>query len=894
MITVLNESQAAHRSSSIESPVEYDIYLHLEKGKDYNGAIRIQMKLKKTKDLFLDFAGKNVLSLQINSHPAQDLSEEGQKLFKEGKLHLPEEQLKIGENCLVVKFQNEYNTDGNGLHTFTDTDGQQYVYCQNEPYWFNRVLPIFDQPDLKGTNRFHILHPKDWKVVSNELPHRSYVNHHDFAAENRIKTPFESYVLESFFSSDFKQESQTFSIFKQSQLMSTYLFCFVAGPYEKHALPEDKRYNNIIMNFYCRKSKTEFGIAQSGFMFECLIESIKFLEKFFGYKYPYEKWDFIMCPEFTVGAMEFPGCVTFNDLKFIYESNEVPIAFRSYVARVIIHELAHMWFGNLVTMKWWDGLWLNESFADFCSFLTTMFLEDKLSHRILSTDVSIYHRKKWGYDEDSKTTTHPIACDICDTNKADSIFDGITYSKGMSVLMQLYHRIGFEKFSKNMSNYINEYKFKNTQMIDLFRHLENGIDTVDMKKWIAQWLLTGGMNSIRPEWDPNTQGSQVLEIYQDVVLKEHPTLREHMFDITFFNVDGKAVHTQNVIIQNESVSKISIENKEYKAVLLNSTDKDFVRVYLDQNSKAFFQENLWKLESHLFIIKILDCFMVDVLEGNLRADIMLKLCVTLLDKSINKSDIVIDLPKIMEDCLKCIPSKNRKDLKSEIFQVASKCSTLTEEKDKLIALKEIMILSAVQPQDIMTLYKLLDANNPLRTTLCMSVRDDCQVHVKVLSNTSIDQKIKDEILQVYQKENLGNILANNKLFIEAMVADEVGRANLWEKEYFSLDRTLSYFKLEYSLKGFIFGCVKKGLKANYSNDFFRDFPKLLKSDSKEISKTVFNFLCPSLDDDPLVISKIDKLLEEAKALDNQFFVDLIQKKRDTYLNTQKSYKLFTE
>lgn len=896
MTTVLNQIEANHRSNSIKSGLEYNFYFHLQKGKAYNGMVHVTATFTKTNNLFMDFAGKNILSLQLNSHPEIDVTKDPNQLFKNGKLHLPEAQLKIGENSIMIRFTNEYNTDGNGLHTFTDTDGQQYVYCQTEPYWLNRVTPLFDQPDLKGTNKFHILCPKDWTVVANEVVEREYKNHHDFAAENRIKSPFQNQIMEHYFSSDFQQNDQSFSIFKQSKLLSTYLFCIVAGPYEKHSLPESKRYNNIVMNYYCRKSKSKYGIPQSEFSYDVLIKGIQFFENFFGVPFPFEKWDFIMCPEFTVGAMEFPGCVTFNDLKFIYEGDEVPAKFNAFVVRVILHELAHMWFGNLVTMKWWDGLWLNESFADFSAFLCLMKIHDKLAVQIEDPIISIYSRKLWGYEEDSKSTTHPIACEICDTNKADSIFDGITYSKGMATLMQLYHRIGFEQFSANLSNYMNEFKWKNTEMMDLFRHLENGIDSINMKEWIQEWLLSSGTNSMQPEWDHSKQGKQIMKIHQGAVMDMHPTLRQHLFDMTFFNKEGNAVYNQTVDVSNQEISEIEIDNKDYAAVLLNSTDKGFIQVRLDDSSLEFFKKNLWKIEDYLMKSLLFEIFLGEIRQGKLRADVL----VNIVDQILTKTDltnpksskILMDLPLLLKKCFLYIPALFRISLKKKIFESAWKAGNILKENDTLGAIKEILILTASVKDDILTLSDLLDESKPFRSKYLVSIRDESSIHTKILGCKEIPENLQKRILEFYEQDNLDDIFANNKLEIDALLANEKGRSDLWKKEYFNKDRTLSYFRLQFSMKGFTSAVVGKEKKSSMMKDFFNDIIPLLETDTKEIGKTVLEGLCPTLDDDMNIIEKINNLLIKIKSLGNQFYVDFLQMKIDKYIEIQNAYKLF--
>ena len=892
MNSVRTEEEALHRSQSIKTGLTYNMYFNLRKGKHFNGIVQIDFELSKTKDLFLDFDGKKILSLQLNSNPKIELTGKFESLYSKGKVFLPEEQLSIGKNSVLVHFINEYNNDGNGLHSFVDTDQKQYIYIQSEPFWLNRVVPVFDQPDLKGTCKFHMLHPNDWVVVSHRSHERLYPNSFDFAAENRIKTDFENHILESYHSSDLQAPGNTLTIFKQSALLSSYLFCFVAGPYKRHDLPEDKRYNHIPMSFYTRESKFKFGVQQSEYMFDALIKSIQFFEKFFGHPFPFEKWDFIMCPEFTVGAMEYPGCVTFNDVRFIFDSEEVPVTNKINTLRVIIHELAHMWFGNMVTMKWWDGLWLNESFADFSSLLCLSQIFESLSFENMDPRLILYARKQWGYLCDNCVTTHAIAGEIEDTNKADSIFDGITYSKGYASLMQLYHLIGYDRFSQNLKNYFEEFKWANTELEDLFRHLSSGIDSFDIQKWMNTWLRTCGTNLLTPQWDASQKGKQTMKILQSSVMPEYPTLRMHFFEMTFFDDEARAVHTQQVTIQDCAVSEVPIDNKGYSAVLLNSTDKDFVQANLDDQSKDFFLSNLWKVETDLYIELVLGALTGMFKSPKIPPNQTLEICLKILNAKLGKSEIIFDLPKIIDHLLKFMPPSVRQVSKEMIFNVVKECVLKTEDKQTLFGLKPLLISSAQSPADVLFLSEVLDDKHPLNPKLAINVRDICQIHVKVLGTRALDQELRDGILKKYGEETLNEQMRNNKFLIDAMLADEKTRKDLWGNVYFNPNRSLSYVELGFSVRGFRNEFVAHALKAGIVDDYCRDLAELLKTEGKEMGKVLLEQLIPSVDDGPDVVAKLESLLEVLTKQGNAFFVDILKVILNDYRVVLKSYDFF--
>ena len=226
------------------------------------------------------------------------------------------------------------------------------------------------------------------------------------------------------------------------------------------------------MSFYCRESLLQYSKEQALEVFDITKESLKFYESYFNYPYPFLKYDSVFCPEYKFGAMENPGAVTFNDL-YIWRE-KVTQDRNTYRAVTITHEAAHHWFGDLVTMKWWNDLWLNESFADYISYFCLYKIKDTVTTTKFS-DVwlTFFNEKGWGYDTDQQKTTHPIAGEVLDTDEAESIFDGITYSKGAATLKQLMCLIGVENFGKAMSAYFKEFEWSNATLNDFIAKLQS-------------------------------------------------------------------------------------------------------------------------------------------------------------------------------------------------------------------------------------------------------------------------------------------------------------------------------------------------------------------------------------------------------------------------------------
>lgn len=274
------------------------------------------------------------------------------------------------------------------------------------------------------------------------------------------------------------------TIFPETKLLPTYLFCFIAGEYLELKLEDEKLYRKIPMSLYCIESLYKHMEELAPFVFEITIESMRFFESFFNVPYPFNKYDQIFAHEYKWGAMENAGVVTFNDLYIFKEkvSTERLLSF----ANTISHELSHHWFGNLVTMKWWDDLWLNESFADFISHFCLEKIKDKCKTiDYESAMASFLQRKGWGYHEDQMVTTHPIRGKVANTSVADSIFDGITYSKGASTMKQLLYLMKEENFSKALCEYFTKYQWNNATIDDFLAEMQKHFKVKEFT--LTQW-----------------------------------------------------------------------------------------------------------------------------------------------------------------------------------------------------------------------------------------------------------------------------------------------------------------------------------------------------------------------------------------------------------------------
>src|SRR3712207_1773778 len=392
---------------------------------------------------------------------------------------------------------------GEGLHRFVDpVDGSVYLYTQFETFDAHRMYACFDQPDLKATFRLTVQAPRDWVVVSNG------------AVEQR---PAEG-------------EAGTWT-FAETPRMSTYITALVAGPY---ASVHDE-HDGIPLGIYCRRSLQQHLDPED--LFTVTKQGFDYYHRVFGYRYPFGKYDQLFVPEFNAGAMENAAAVTFLE-DYVFRSKVTDAAYERR-AETVLHEMAHMWFGDLVTMRWWDDLWLNESFATYMSVLCQV--EATRYTRGWTTFAST--EKTWAYRQDQLPSTHPITADIGDIDAVKVNFDGITYAKGASVLKQLVAWVGQDAFLSALQSYFTAHEYGNAVLADLLGALERASGR-DLSDWSGELLETAGVNPLRPVFE--TDGDGVLTSF--TVLQEAPeqwpTLRSHRVAIGFYDlVDGRLRRT---------------------------------------------------------------------------------------------------------------------------------------------------------------------------------------------------------------------------------------------------------------------------------------------------------------------------------------------------------------
>ncbi|WP_214325533.1 aminopeptidase N [Nonomuraea sediminis] len=446
-------------------------------------------------------------------------------------------------NELRVEADCQFMRTGEGLHRFVDpVDQKVYLHSQFETADAHRMYACFDQPDLKAAFQLTVKAPADWEVISNA------------AAD----------------SSD-----DGLWVFPPTPVISTYITALVAGPYHKVTSEHD----GIPLGIYCRASLAQHLDADN--ILEVTRQGFDFFHRVFGVRYPFGKYDQLFVPEFNAGAMENAGCVTFLE-DYVFRSR-VTDAVVERRAETILHEMAHMWFGDLVTMRWWDDLWLNESFATYMSVLCQAEAT-RWGGGAWTTFANV--EKAWAYRQDQLPSTHPIAADIPDMQAVEVNFDGITYAKGASVLKQLVAYVGLDNFLAGVRDYFGEHAWGNTTLADLLSALERTSGR-DLSSWSKEWLETSWVNTLRPSFTVKDGRFETFEVLQEAPA-DHPTLRSHRVAIGLYSMkDGKLQRTERVELdvvgaRTTVAGLVGVEQPDL--VLINDDDLTYAKVRLDERS----------------------------------------------------------------------------------------------------------------------------------------------------------------------------------------------------------------------------------------------------------------------------------------------------------------------
>ncbi|MFE9681701.1 aminopeptidase N [Streptomyces sp. NPDC006285] len=571
--TNLTREEAQQRAELLTVD-SYEIDLDLsgaQEGGTYRSVTTVRFDSAETGvESFIDLVAPAVHEVVLNGD-----SLDPAEVFKDSRIALP--GILDGRNVLRVVADCAYTNTGEGLHRFVDpVDQQAYLYTQFEVPDARRVFASFEQPDLKATFRFTVKAPPGWTVISNS------------------PTP---------------EPKDDVWEFEPTPRISSYITALIVGPYHSVHSVYEKDGQSVPLGIYCRPSLAEF--LDSDAIFEVTRQGFEWFQEKFDYAYPFKKYDQLFVPEFNAGAMENAGAVTIRD-QYVFRSKVTDAAYEVR-AETILHELAHMWFGDLVTMEWWNDLWLNESFATYTSIACQAYAPGSRWPHSWTTFAN--SMKTWAYRQDQLPSTHPIMAEINDLDDVLVNFDGITYAKGASVLKQLVAYVGEDEFFRGVQAYFKAHAYGNTRLSDLLGALEETSGR-DLGTWSQKWLQTAGINILRPEIETDSNGVITsFAIRQEAPAlpagaKGEPTLRPHRIAVGLYDLDGgagedgggKLVRGERLEldVDGELTEVPGLVGKRRPAVvLLNDDDLSYAKVRLDEQSLAFVTGHLGDFEASL-------------------------------------------------------------------------------------------------------------------------------------------------------------------------------------------------------------------------------------------------------------------------------------------------------
>lgn len=629
----LTRLEAADRSATVHTR-SYDVTLDLTRGETvFGSSTTVRFTSAPGSSTFIDLIAPVVHSISLNGR-ALDPAE----VYADSRITLTG---LAADNELVVVADCAYMHTGEGLHRFTDpADGETYLYSQFEVPDSRRVFAVFEQPDLKASFAFTVTTPSSWTVLSN--------------SPTPEPTPTED--------SDGSGGAHTFA-FAPTEPMSSYVTAIVAGPYvgaTDEYVASDGR--TVPLGVYCRKSLVEH--MDSAEILDLTKRGFAYYEDLFATPYAFTKYDQIFVPEFNAGAMENAGCVTHRD-DYIFRSRPVEARVERR-AVTILHELAHMWFGDMVTMTWWNDLWLNESFAEFTSTLATA--EITRWDEAWTTFQTL--EKGWAYNQDQLSSTHPVAAEINDLHDVEVNFDGITYAKGASVLAALVGYVGRENFFAGIQRYLSAHAYSNAELGDLLRELE-AVSGRDLSSWTRLWLQEAGVTTLRLEVVTDADGVITqAAVRQEIPADSPASLRPHRVAIGSYSPTGRGADTH---LERTNRIELDVDGeltqvpelvgaKRADVLVLNDDDLTYAKVRLDDESLSHGLTNIETFAESLPRSIVLASAWDMVRDGELAASHFLNAALQALDVE-EHSSVIQGLLGRITTCLSAfLPPAVRRDL----------------------------------------------------------------------------------------------------------------------------------------------------------------------------------------------------------------------------------------
>jgi len=821
----LNITRAeAQKRAEVVSNTAYTVALTIDgKGETYSCVASITFDSKSGAETWLDLISPKVDSIWLNGNELA-VSE----VFDGSRIKLT--NLK-DKNTVKVKANCSYMNTGEGLHRHIDpVDNQVYIFTQFEVADSRRVFPVFEQPDIKSTLNLSVTAPTKWTLISNSpTPDSVKVN----------------------------DEMSTWS-FPTTPIMSSYLYALCAGPYFKKTDVYKGKFGQYLLGIFVRPSLAQFLDHEE--IFEITKQGFTWFEDKFQVGYPFKKYDQVFVPEFNAGAMENVGCVTFRD-EYIFRSRTTKTAYESR-ANTILHEMAHMWFGDLVTMKWWNDLWLNESFAEWAAHWASTGATK------YNEAWTLFHlqRKAWAYRQDQLPSTHPIAANMPDLDSVYENFDGITYAKGASALRQLVAWVGEENFLKGLKAYFDKHAWKNTELPDLLNELSISSGR-DLDSWTKLWLQSSGATLLRPEIE--TDSNNVITkafINQEPPSAPSglpPVLRPHRLAVGTYEKQGnKLVRTNRFEIDVDGKTtevKELVGLKRPALILVNDDDLTYAKIRLDNISLETATKDIAAIDSSLSRALIWGAVWDMLRDGEVGTGKYLDL---VLSGLVAETDIGL-VQQVLMQCRSAIDvyadRKNRLTYNTKFADALQKLLLEAEEgSDRQLALVRTFSAVATTEQQVNRVAEILDGNEKIAgLKIDTDLRWTLLRRLVVMGKrglTAIEEELKRDDTAMGREHAAGARAATPTLEAKEIAWKLVTtNENLPNSEIHSTLGGLSYMDHAEIMKNFI-------------DKYFDSVETLWNSRTHEIGQSLVTGLFPSSNITQEVIDKSDKFLENNKNL----------------------------
>lgn len=795
-VASLTKKEAMKRKERI-SHVSYVLNFDLTQKDEFSGKVNIEFDLNNSADdLRIDFNRGKVLKVLVNE-------KEEEIQYDNVALKISSKNLITGYNNIEVTFTHAYSKDGSGLYRYVDReDNRVYIYSDLEPYDANRIFPSFDQPNLKAHYEMQVTTPKSWVVST-------------YAMETKVAN---------------KKGNKVWH-FPRSQKFSTYIWSLHAGEY---AVVEDKK-AKYPSRLFMRKSLKKHVKIKDWQVFTR--QSFDFLDEYFGVPYPYIKYDQLIVPDFNAGAMENVAAVTFSE-RFVSRGEKTQKA-RRRLANVIFHEMAHMWFGNLVTMDWWNDLWLNESFATYIANLG-------VSRATEFKDVAwrdFNRTKQWAYWEDQLVTTHPIVTKVPDTNQAFANFDGITYGKGASSLKQIHYYLGEKAFKKGLRIYFRRYATQNTTLNDFIGSLAEGAG-YSLTDWQEKWLESTGVNRIAVA-NKTCENGLLKNLTLTQSKSSGDTVRPHSFEMAFLKKQTNSLNvyeTRKIKMSGESLLINDFKDFPCPDVIYpNYNDHDYIAIDLDQKSLENLEQNINNISDNFLRQMLWSEIWTMVYYGRYSYKKYYQMALKAIEK---ESD-----PVILDRILSHTSSEDRGVRRFAFYDKSlSESDRKTMNNTLYDLVKKRLLLSKAGSEEQKVFYSTLTnlseekghldyLINLMSGRLSLSgLKIDQDKRWGIINLLSrYDHPRKTKLLEREKKKDRSSRAKKNVIAIEAMTPDLVTK-NKWLSLYQKNDKTYSFSELKVAMYN-LFPIEQKDLKEKMFDDFMLNLMPINLNQEPHIAST---------------------------------------------------------